>query len=274
MEAWQNSPHAKALTDIDESMRVACSEGTNTADCNCLGCHTTDFDWVEHTYTFGGVSCQACHGPYVEDHPRNGVMHLDADSSVCSDCHIETYQQWQESLHGQVGVQCIGCHQSHSQDFRLTDEALCGACHRDQLEDFTHTAHETADVGCTDCHLSSAAGHEASALASAAGNVGPGVAPSHSFSVVTSQACVGCHSRGIHQVVPCDDLTLASNTELMAAADQVPDLKTKLEAAEKSVKTLRVMTLVTLGWGMGIGSILGIFFVLIVGYATQRRTKQ
>lgn len=273
-EAWKDSPHARAMTNLDESVHVACGEYPEAGDCSCLGCHTTDFDPVKRTYAYGGVSCEACHGPYVEGHPKDGVMHLDVDSSICSDCHAETHQQWQNSLHAQAGVQCIGCHLSHSQDFRLTDEALCGACHRDRLEDFAHTAHENSEVGCTDCHLSSPAAQETAALVSANVSTGPPAAPSHSFTVVSSQACVGCHGQTIHEVVPRDDLTQVANVQLLAMADRAPELAAQLKAAEQTNRSLRVTALVSLGLGMGIGGMLGIVFMLIIGYVVQGRAKR
>jgi hypothetical protein len=273
-EAWQDSPHAQAMADIDETVHMDCAEGIETEECSCLGCHTTDFDPVERTYAYGGVSCEACHGAYQEGHPKDGVMYLDVDSSICSDCHVETYEQWQDSLHGQAGVQCIGCHLSHSQDFRLTDEALCGACHRDQLEDFAHTAHESSDVGCTDCHVSSATAYETTAAASTDQSIGRPMAPSHSFTVVSSQACVSCHGQTIHEVVPHDDVMQAANVRLLAMADRAPELATQLEAAENANKSLRVMTLVSLGLGIGLGGMMGIIFMLVIGYVVQGRAKQ
>jgi len=272
-EAWKNSPHAQAMAHIDQSEQMACSEETETEECSCLGCHTTDFDPIDRTYAYGGVSCEACHGPYVEGHPKDGVMHLDVDSSICSDCHAETHEQWQDSLHAEAGVQCIGCHMSHSQDFRLTDEALCGACHRDRLEDFAHTAHESSEVGCTDCHLS-ATTHETAALVSIDQSIGRPEAPSHSFTVVSSEACVGCHGQTIHEVVPHDDLSQVANVQLLAMADRAPELANELQAAEETNKSLRVMTLVSLGLGMGVGGMLGIIFMLVVGYVVQGRAKQ
>jgi len=200
---------------------------------------------------------------------------LDVDSSICSDCHAETHEQWQDSLHAQAGVQCIGCHMSHSQDFRLTDEALCGACHRDRLEDFAHTAHESAEAGCTDCHLSSSTAHEAAALASADQTIGQrATPPSHSFTVVSSQACVGCHGETIHEVIPSDDLTQVANVRLLAMADRAPELAAQLEAVERANKSLRVMTLISLGLGMGIGGMLGVVFMLVIGYIMQGRAKR
>ena len=273
MDAWQDSPHAQAMHDIDEALMLACDEGLDNAECACLGCHTTDFNPEARTYGYGGVSCQACHGLYVEGHPKDGVMNLDVDSSICRDCHTETHQQWEDSLHAEVGVQCIGCHLSHSQDFRLTDEALCGACHDDHLDDYAHTAHQGADVGCTDCHLSSAPAHETAALASADQSIGRSMAPSHRFTVVSSQACVGCHGKTIHKDMAGGDLTQVANVRLLAMADRAPELAAQLGAAERTIKSLRVMTVVGLGLGMGIGAMLGIVFMLVVGYITQGRAK-
>jgi hypothetical protein len=273
-EAWQNSLHAKAMTAIDHELQLACGEGMASVECDCLSCHTTHFNPVEGTYAFGGVTCEACHGPYIEDHPKSGIMQLDVDSSVCRNCHVDTHAQWQESLHAQAGVQCIGCHLSHSQDFRLTDEALCGACHRDQIEDFAHTAHEHADVTCTDCHLSSVSPRETTALASTDASIGPVAAPSHRFTIVSSQACVGCHGQTIHEETLHAITDQATNVQLLAMADQAPELAAQLEAVEQTNKSLRVMTVVSLGLGMGIGGMLGIVFMLVVGYISQGRAKK
>jgi formate-dependent nitrite reductase cytochrome c552 subunit len=156
----------------------------------------------------------------------------------------------------------------------LTDEALCGACHRDRLEDFAHTAHESSEVGCTDCHLSSATAQETAALASADQSIARPAAPSHSFTVVSSQACVSCHGQTIHEEILHDDLTQAANVRLLAIADRAPELATQLEAAEQTNKSLRVMTLVSLGLGIGIGGMMGIIFMLVIGYVVQGRAEQ
>jgi hypothetical protein len=280
-EAWKNSPHAHAMAHIDETQQAACESDVGGEECTCLTCHTTDFNPATYSYAYGGVSCESCHGPYVEGHPQNGVMQLDVDSSTCANCHAETYQQWQDSPHAAAGVQCIGCHLSHSQDFRLTDEALCGSCHSSQVEDFAHTVHESADVTCTDCHLSSThaapegtTGSDGMTLVSTEPSMGRPEAPSHSFSVVTSEACVNCHGQTIHELMPGDTTTQAASTELLAMADQVPQLTAQLETQEKTTKSLQVMTLVSLGLGMGIGGMLGIIFMLVIGYITQGRAKR
>lgn len=273
-EAWQQSPHAQALVHIEGTLQAACSPEAVSDECSCMACHTTDFNPAESTYDYGGVACEACHGAYVEGHPKDGVMELDVDSSVCRDCHVETHAQWQDSPHAEAGVQCIGCHMSHSQDFRLTDEALCGACHRGQLEDFSHTAHENAEVGCTDCHLSSAPVDQMNALASTEMSFSHSPAPSHTFTVVSSQACVDCHGQTIHQEAPGDNVTQAANVRLLALAERAPELATQLDAAERTIRSLRVMAMVSLGLGMGIGAMLGIVSMLVLGYIMQGRTKR
>lgn len=267
MEAWQNSAHAQAMTALEQAHELSCAEGDEQCS-DCLRCHTTDFDAAAGTFAYGGVTCEACHGPYVEGHPQAGVMQLTVDSSVCQDCHADTFQQWETSSHGEAGVQCIGCHLSHSQEFRLTDEALCGSCHGDRLDDFAHTAHSTAGVGCVDCHASSAPPAEV-----AGETVVRAVAPSHSF-IVSSEACVGCHGESIHEEAWRAPEDPARNVRLLAMAESAPELAARLKTVEKTNKSLETMTFVSLGLGIGIGGMMGIVFMLVVGYIIQGRAKK
>jgi len=276
MDAWQNSPHAKAMASLDQARAAADAvsneEGGDYQ--NCLRCHSTEFDPIAGTFMHKGVTCEACHGSYVEDHPKNGVMLLDSDSSVCSDCHIETYNQWLDSPHAQVGVQCIGCHLPHSQDFRLTDEALCGACHRYELEDFAHTVHN-GDITCTDCHLSRATPDEASAMASADVSIGGNSAPSHRFTAVSSQACVDCHGDSTHDQA-LDNVSTQTTpiTQLSTTINRTPELEVQLESVRQANRSLKVITAINLCLGLGIGGILGVVFMLVVSWADRRIEKQ
>jgi formate-dependent nitrite reductase cytochrome c552 subunit len=244
----------------------------------CAGCHeaeTTAWQDSPHanaSHNKGGVigaSCEDCHGAYVEGHPGQGVMRLTVDSSVCEICHSTTFKQWHGSIHAQAGVQCIGCHLSHSQEFRLTDEALCGSCHRDRLEDFSHTAHGVANVACTDCHLSSTATGEI-AMVSTPADFGV-LAPSHDFTGVSSEDCVKCHGQDVHMLLPGPEHVV--DARLVAMADSVPELTTKLETTQQTNKTLQIMVPVSLGIGLGIGGVLGIAFMLVLCYINQRRAK-
>jgi hypothetical protein len=57
-------------------------------------------------------------------------------------------------------------------------------------------------------------------------------------------------------------------------ADRAPELATQLEASEQNNRTLRVMSLVSLGLGIGIGGMLGVIFMLVVGYIVQGRAQR
>jgi hypothetical protein len=75
-------------------------------------------------------------------------------------------------------------------------------------------------------------------------------------------------------MVPSGDLTQAANVRLLAMADRAPELATQLEASEQNNRTLRVMSLVSLGLGIGIGGMLGVIFMLVVGYIVQGRAQR
>jgi hypothetical protein len=264
-EAWENSPHANAIAVLDEAQITACQEDMASEDCNCLNCHTTDFDPEEGVYAHVGVTCEACHGVYVDDHPKNGVMQLDVDSSICQDCHAETHDQWQGSLHAEAGVQCIGCHLSHSQDFRLTDEELCSACHKTQSEDFAHTAHTSDEINCISCHLSKDPTADAT---------GSDAAPSHNFAFA-AETCKNCHEQAeTRQSLKALDLAVMRAKDTSEEANACPEqLTTRLEEVEQSNKSLRTLSVTGLGMGVGIGGMLGVVAVLIFGYITQTRGR-
>ncbi len=230
--AWQDSPHANAVGN---------EEGVP------------------------GATCEACHGAYVEDHPEAGVMQLTVDSSICEDCHASTFGQWRDSIHAQAGVQCIGCHLSHSQGFRLSDEALCASCHRDWLD----TVHGELDVGCIDCHVASTASHEI-VLASSDESSNVITAPSHDFTASLSRDCVKCHGEEIHK----EDMAATTNVRALVTPECEPKLVAKLETVEQTNRSLQTMTPVSLGLGMGIGGMLGIIFMLVINYINQGRGRQ
>jgi formate-dependent nitrite reductase cytochrome c552 subunit len=190
-------------------------------------------------------------------------MQLGVDSASCKTCHAETYEQWEHSSHGQANVQCISCHLSHSQEFRLTDEALCETCHRDQLNDFAHSTHTGAELACTDCHLSMASRN----LTGSAGLTevtGGGDPPNHNF-VVTSQTCIDCHERA-----PAKSAFHTPEPHPTGEA-QVAEMAARLKTTEQSNLSLKGMSVGGLGAGLGIGGMLGIAFVFIAGWLHQRR---
>lgn len=197
-------------------------------------------------------------------------MQLSIGSEACADCHEATYTQWEDSRHAQAGVACISCHLSHSQDFRLTDEALCNACHNDQVDDFFHTIHAT-EAACTECHLPSTAIQPARA-----GNVAmahPILMPSHDFTAVSLDQCMSCHRESVYEATNIS-VGFKTKEELIALADQVPVLSSKLESAQESNRSLRTMLPVTLGLGIGIGGIIGIAFILVISRFNRKLSEE
>jgi hypothetical protein len=259
VQDWSHSPHAQAMTPLDHGDIAECQEATG-ADCTCLSCHSTNFDPTDEAYLQEGVTCEACHGTYVEGHPENGQMQLDVDSSVCSDCHVETHQEWQSTAHGEAGVQCIGCHRSHTQNLRLDDQALCKSCHRDNLQDAGHVSHTRAGLACLDCHTDPAA-----TLQSEARGV------SHDFAVNTA-VCASCHGTTFHegeQMVASGELAqqLAPMAE-RASADE--EAAAQMIDEQTMRRRLQSATALSFGTGLGFGGILGIVFILVAGFLIQR----
>jgi hypothetical protein len=264
VQDWKNSPHAgaaKAVEMIDGHEATPCQNASDPT-CNCLECHTTSFDAATPAPVMG-VTCEACHGPLAPGHPEEAEMQLNVDSSVCSSCHVETHSEWQATAHGQAGVQCIGCHRSHTQNLRLEDEALCESCHRDRLLDGGHALHLESQVNCIDCHTSP------SQTVSNVEGVMP--SPSHEFSVNTA-ACQTCHSElfleGNVGIALSEEQMETSPLTTTQAAAQAATVAEPTEQADR--RWLQGATLVTFGMGMGIGGMIGIAFVLIAGFVLQR----
>jgi hypothetical protein len=261
VQDWQASPHSGAMSSMDPAALAECKENQG-ADCTCLSCHTSSFDPTVQTVPHEGVTCEACHGKFVEGHPENGEMRLSVDSSVCSDCHTETHKSWQNTAHAQAGVQCIGCHRSHTQNLRLDDEHLCISCHRDRLEDRGHAVHLTTAVNCIDCHTSPAT------MITTDGQL----VSSHQFAVATD-SCASCHGQTFHE-----DLAMAGQAALPgataevvagqeAAADETP---AEIVAEQADRRWLQGATALSFGLGVGFGAMVGIVFMLVIALVVQR----
>ena len=232
----------------------------------CVGCHPEETDtWRNSTHAHVvfdeggpiGGTCEACHGRYVVGHPEEGVMQLTVDSSVCENCHTDTFGQWRHSTHAQAGVQCIGCHLSHSQYFRLTEEELCHSCHREHSENFRSTPHNAAGLSCIDCHFPSTPVGEMA---------------------FTSDDCAKCHEGAVHQTLgtlhQASTIQTVSSRQTVVEPEVIPELRAKLEIAQQEKKSLQSLSLVYLGLGMGIGGVLGIAFMQVIGYVNRGKVKK
>jgi hypothetical protein len=166
-------------------------------------------------------------------------------------------------------VQCIGCHVAHSQGLRLTDNTLCTACHQTPPTDLAHTAHSQAGVVCVSCHVSSASAQTAAAAMPVADT-----ASGHDFMASSSQPCVTCHDKIPTQPTADSAGDQAASLTSAAIANQPPGSITTAEAQEQPAQLLQIMPFITLGLGMGIGGVLGIVFMLTVGYINHGRAKR
>jgi len=239
----------------------------------CAQCHPTQAaTWGDSPHAeaqvstaHDGVTCEDCHGAYVPDHPQNGVMQLSVDAGRCQDCHTTTYEQWHETAHAGAGVQCVSCHVPHSQETRLAEEDLCASCHREEAE---HWVHHDADVHCTDCHISppSLPGTETgvNVLASA-------TAPDHRFAL-TVEACIGCHGQSVHDAFH-ETASHVEQPQLSEMVERTQKMAYELEDAKRTNRSLQTVSVVSLGFGLGTGGVLGAIFVLVVGYVSQRSSR-
>lgn len=186
-EAWNESEHGKAATDpiFQEAWRA---QGETAM---CMSCHTTGYDMETGTWKADGIGCEACHTPLVENHPAE-PMAADRSAKLCGDCHTETFFEWQVSAHRQEDLNCVTCHDPHTNELNSYDaSSLCAACHRTRASNFAHTEHSSQGLTCADCHLGPIAG--------VTGEEGHAVRD-HSFHVRLS-TCNVCHAYQMHDPV-------------------------------------------------------------------------
>lgn len=186
---WQESKHANAF-DNPQFQEQWLGYGQRPS---CLHCHTSGFDLSTGSYQSTGVTCLACHGLTPREHPPAAVD-LKTDSSFCGSCHPTTLSEWRLSAHAAEGVDCVDCHDPHSQGtlFKTSDD-LCLECHKEDMADYLDDRHIAEDIGCVDCH---------------AVMIPPEVFPedgllptAHSFTI-SAISCVVCHTDTLHAGTP------------------------------------------------------------------------
>ena len=239
----------------------------------CSSCHSEESDaWATSPHAdlvdpdsgHALATCTTCHGDYVRGHPDEDSVPLVVDSSSCKECHEETWSQWENSTHGEQGVQCISCHLVHSLEMRISDDRLCTSCHRESLDDPLHQAHWAGTATCTDCHmaLDDTLGE---AMASAGNQVIDTHGPSHDFVSVSATRCLDCHREDVNKSV---DSTLTPQN--IATVDVTAP---QLAQAQRINRDLGVLSLANLGFGIGIGGMLGIVFMIAYARFGSRRNS-
>ncbi len=145
---------------------------------------------IHGTFEFGGIQCEACHGPGM------GSMNIDDSAAFCGTCHArgapdaipasggfirhqEQYNEFLASPH--AALKCVSCHNPHKKaEFSIVTE--CESCHADEAASYALNSMSDYGVECQDCHMPFAL---KSALA-----LGPhqGDVKSHLFSINTDPA--------------------------------------------------------------------------------------
>jgi hypothetical protein len=220
---WEGSTHSQA--SAESVFLSAWREAGSPTE--CLACHTTGFDFDSGTYETEGVSCQVCHPSAPDEHPQK-IMFTDTSSKLCGRCHVDTFNQLTDSVHGQEGMDCIRCHNPHDNGLRAGGvENTCYACHREETHFYSFTGHGMEGLLCTDCHLQLAEG-----------TMGEGHGRRlHTFTV-GQETCTECHSDGMHY--PLENGETASQVDpMMMEAGIIPAMgdvdSHKLESEPQTV---------------------------------------
>ncbi|MBK7895225.1 MAG: multiheme c-type cytochrome [Candidatus Promineifilaceae bacterium] len=180
---WENSVHGHA--SVAEGFLAAWAEADNAQE--CLSCHTTGYNPTTGTYDTEGVGCATCHPSDPAEHPQK-IMQTDISSRMCGDCHVDTFAEWETSVHGQEELTCARCHNPHSNELRAGSmQDTCRTCHKEETHFFTFTAHAEEGLLCTDCHLST--------KNEPMGNGHSQI--SHTFSI-GADTCTACHNEEMH----------------------------------------------------------------------------
>jgi hypothetical protein len=252
---WSGTLHSQAFSSpIFQEDWVKQSSAAS-----CLECHTTGYDPKTGKYAEAGVTCESCHGPLQQDHPKN-PMPVTPDYTLCANCHKTTTDEWRASKHGQVNIDCESCHNSHSQKPRAeTVNELCGTCHKDTGSSFTHGTHSNSGLQCSDCHMN-AASHTSS--------TGGLFATGHTFAV-GSEACINCHKDTVHTRDTIVQLTGQNTGEALSPEE----LAKQVQDQEQTIKSLESQSSVRLYTGLMQGAIVGLIIGGTAAWVVARRIK-
>ncbi len=205
---WGESAHGYAMTD--PAFQEAWTE--QGAPQECLACHTTGFDPATGEYDEGGVACLACHSPVPSNHPDT-YMPTDVSSRLCGTCHVDTFNEWEISEHGQQGMTCNQCHNPHTTDLKVgSSQELCHSCHNTEGHYYSFTGHAREGLLCTDCHLRVSDSPEA-------GTMGHGERI-HTFKI-DLESCNDCHLGDMHAEVEAVTAETVMTTGASAAETDV-----------------------------------------------------
>jgi predicted CXXCH cytochrome family protein len=247
-EHWQAGAHGQAISD--QTFQQAWAEQGSPLE--CMQCHTTGFDAATGTWDYDGVACVTCHNPVNENHPQE-VMPTDISSRLCGECHLDTFAQWETSVHAQEDLACVSCHNAHTTDIKADDvQQLCSSCHSDAVHYFNFTPHAEAGLLCTDCHLR-ISGSE----------MGDGHGKRLHYFKVDIDTCVECHSDGLHSYTPA--AMGQDENQTVSQSSMIPEIEQNLEAQPGPVSPV--------GFGI-LGTLVGLAFGMLLAPWLERWFKR
>lgn len=272
---WKNTVHAQAA--LDPVFREQFNKSHNQGD--CLKCHTTGFDKESGKFTWEGVTCEACHGPYKQGHPAAQTMQLPMESSTCRVCHQAAFQEWGKSQHAKQKIECFDCHRSHTQGLRTgSAETLCAACHNNEQTQFAHSLHGIGGVECGNCHMAEMQKNTAGGASTAGAVI---QAKSHTF-VVPADVCNRCHSNTIHPTGGVSQTNIsqpkssgpaapAAVVDATTAARET-ELEAQISALQGRLNALRDSAIISMGLSLGFGGFAGLLLG-IAGMSLWHRSR-
>lgn len=269
---WQNTVHAKAA--LDPAFKEQFSKSHNQGD--CLKCHTTGFDKDSGKFTWEGVTCEACHGPYKQGHPAAETMQLPMESSTCRVCHQAAFQEWEKSKHAQKNIECFDCHRSHTQGLRTgSAETLCAACHNDQQTQLSHSLHGIGGVECGNCHMATTQKNTAGMAATTGAEI---EAKSHLF-IVPADICNRCHSNTIHPTGGAGQASVAQpvaqgqvSSRTATPAAREAELEAQVSNLQERLTALRDAAIISMGLSLGFGGFVGLLLG-VAGMSLWHRSR-
>jgi len=188
----------------------------------CLTCHATGYDPATGKAKADGITCEACHGPMLPDHPKQN-MPVDDSNALCHNCHSDArfnWGSWTSSIHYQYNMKCTTCHDPHTTRLKIPagqgsdPSQLCISCHNGYEKDSQHSVHAKAGVTCVDCHLGPSKGKDDFHRV-----------PDHSFKPAI-ETCNNCHANQMHgagdAVKPTETAAAPLATETIVAPTLTP----------------------------------------------------
>lgn len=207
---WESGTHSQASA-LAGFVKAWQEQGSPD---ECLACHTTGYDPATGQYETEGVACQVCHPSAPHEHPQK-IMYTDTSSRLCGQCHTDTFNQLEDSQHGQEGMACIRCHNPHDNGLRAGGvEDTCRACHQEETHFYSFTGHAMEGLLCTDCHFQLADGDMGNGHGSR----------QHNFTV-GEQNCTECHGGEMHYPLADQETAVGAGVDpMMMQAGFMPPL--------------------------------------------------